>query len=150
MSANRIRPSELFAIIGNIDPDAYSNAAYETAWMDVESWGSVAAIIEAGTLGSSATIDAKFQSNTIGSDSGAGDVTGAAITQLTQVGTDSDKQAIIQVNVDKLTQGHKFMKLIVTVGVAACDMSAVVLGFHPRYAPASDWDKATVDEIVSV
>lgn len=150
MSASKIRPSDLVAVLGAIDPDAYSNAAYETAWIDVESFGSVFALIMAGTLGSSATVDAKFQSNTIASDSGAGDVTGAAITQLTQAGTDSDKQAIIELNVDKLTAGHKFVKLIVTVGTAASDMSAVVFGMHPRYAPARDWDAATVDEIVSV
>lgn len=142
-------PTDRAAVLGAIDPDAYSNAAYETAWIDVEAFGRVMALIMVGTLGSSATVDAKFQYNSIASDSGAADFSGAAITQLTQAGTDSDKQAIINLNVDNLPEGAKFVKLVVTVGVAASDMGAVVLGFDPRYAPASDYDAATVDSIAS-
>jgi len=142
-------PTDRVAVLGAIDPDAYSNAAYETAWIDVELFGRVQALIMVGTLGSSATVDAKFRYNSIASDSGAADVSGAAITQLTQAGTDSDKQAIINLNVDNLPEGAKFVKLIVTIGTAASDMGAVVLGFDPRYSPASNYDAATVDEIVS-
>ena len=142
-------PTDRAAVIGVIDPDAYSNAAYDTGWIDVESFGRVMAIISVGTLGSSATVDAKLQSAETSGGSGSSDVTGAAITQLTQGGTDSDKQAIINLNVDNLPEGDKFVKLIVTIGTAACDMGALLLGFDPRYAPASDYDAATVDEIVS-
>ena len=143
-------PSDRVAVLGVIDPDAYTAAAYDTGWIDVEAFGRVQAVIMAGDLGSSATIDAKLQSAETSSGTGVTDVSGGAITQLTQAGTDSNKQAIINCNVDNLPEGDKFVKLIVTVGTATSDMGAILLGFDPRYAPASDSDAATVDEIVSV
>jgi len=35
-----------------------------------------------------------------------------------------------------------------TVATATSDVGAVILGLDPRYAPASDFDLASVDEIV--
>lgn len=150
MSAPNSLPSERCAIVGVIDPDAYTNAAYTTACVPVSKFRRLQAIIMAGTLGSSATIDAKLFRAEDASGTNPTDITGASITQLTQAGTDSDKQAII--NYD--TQGEegnakKFIGLSVTVGVAASDMGALLLGFDPFQAPASSDDLASVDEIVS-
>ena len=142
-------PSDRVAVLKVIDPDAYTAAAYDTGWIDVELFGRVQAVIMAGDLGTNATIDAKFQSAEDGSGTGVTDVTGAAITQLTEAGTDSNKQAIINLHVDNLPDGDKFVKLIVTVGTATSDMGAILLGFDPRYSPASGYDVASVDEIVS-
>jgi len=145
-------PTEVAAVVGSIDPDAYSNAAYTTDYIALKYFRRYMAIIMAGTLGSSATIDAKLTVYTNSSGGGAYDVPGAAITQLTQAGTDSDKQAIINFNTDTIAGSTKYthMKLTVTVGTAASDMGAVVLGFDPCYGPASDADVSTVDEIVTV
>ena len=145
-------PTEIAAVVGSIDPDAYSNAAYQTDYIPLKNFRRYMAIIMAGTLGSSATIDAKLVAYTSAAGAGALDIPGAAITQLTQAGTDSDKQAIINFNTEVLAGNTKYthFRLIVTVGTAASDMGAVVLGFDPRYAPASDADASTVDEIVTV
>ena len=149
------KPSEIAAIVGVIDPDAYSNAAYETGWIPIKDFHRFMAIIMAGTLGSSATIDAKFQHASSSGGAGAEDITGKAITQLTQAGTDSDKQIILNLMPEECvgaalsfksgTATH--IKLIVTVGVAASDMGALVLGFHPRLQATADLDLTTVDEI---
>ena len=83
---------------------------------------------------------------------GALDIPGAAITALTQAGTDADKQAVINFNTDLLAGStlYTHFRLAMTTAVADCDAGAIVLGFDPRYAPASDNDATTVDEIVTV
>jgi len=145
-------PSEVAAIVGNIDPDAYAASTVATnEYIPLKFFRRFMAIVQAGDIVSTGTIDAKLISYTNGSGGGAADITGAAITQLTQAGTDSNKQVIINLNTDLLagsTATH--FKLSVTMGTAGADLSAIVLGFDPLYCPASDNDVATVDEIVSV
>ena len=144
------KPSELAAVVGVIDPDANSAATTTTGWIDMRDWGSLLAVIMAGDLGSSATLDAKFEQATSSGGAGAKDVTGKAITQLTQAGTDSNKQALINLRAADLDvdNGFRYARLSHTVGTATSDSGAVVLGFLPARGPASDFDAATVDEIV--
>lgn len=156
MLHGNMKAAEGAAIVGVIDPDAYSNAAYETSWIDVSKFQQLLAIIMAGTLGSSATINAKWQLNDISGDSGAEDITGKSITALTQAGTDSDKQALLSLRPEEMVGATKsfklgtarYAKLIVTVGVAASDMGAIVLGFGLRNGLVSANDLASVDEIL--
>ncbi len=147
-----LNPSQLAAVVGAIDPDANTAATFTTGWISMSTFVSIMAIIMVGTLGASATVDAKLEQATDASGTGAKDVTGSDITQLTQAGSDSDKQAIIECNAEDLDIANDFthVRLSVTVGTATSDIGAVVLGLDPRYAPASDYDAATVDEIVTV
>tara|TARA_R110000824_G_scaffold89623_8_gene219579 strand:+ start:150 stop:593 length:444 start_codon:yes stop_codon:yes gene_type:complete len=147
MSTNTLT-TERAAIVGVIDPDIHTAAAYDSDEVDMSLWGSIQATVMAGTLGSSATLDFKLQSAT-SSGGSFSDVTGKAITQLTQAGTDSDKQAVINLRGDELTAGHRYVKAVMTVGTATSDGGAIILGFDARHAPASDNDLASVDEIVS-
>lgn len=144
-------PTEVAALVGVIDPDAYAANTYTTGYISMALFRRFMAVITVGEMGTSATLDAKLVAYSDGSGGGAQDITGAAITQLTQAGTDSDKQAIINLNVDSLAgSGKTHFRLSVTTAAASVDFGAVVLGFDPRYAPASSADLATVDEIVSV
>lgn len=145
-------PSDMIAVVGSIDPDANAAATYTTGWVSMADFAWVMAIIQAGTLGASATLDAKLEQATDGSGTGAKDVTGSAITQLTKAGSDDDKQAIIQCCGEDLdlANGFDYVRLSMTVGTATSDCGAVLLGYGARYAPASDSDAATVDEIVTV
>jgi hypothetical protein len=147
---NRL-PSEQVAVVAVIDPDAYTAAAYSTGWVSLALFERFQAVIMAGDLGASATIDAKLTGATSSAGAGAVDITGAAITQLTQAGTDSNKVALINLNTDTLAgSGYTHARLTVTVGTATSDMAALLLGFAPLYAPASDNDASIVDEVVSV
>lgn len=142
-----IKPNDLCTLVGVIDPDANAAATYLTAAVDMANFDEVMAIVFAGTLGSSATIDAKLvQATTSGGT--YKDVTGKAITQLTQAGTDDDKQAIINCRSDELdvANGYRFVKLSMTVGTATSDSGAALLGLCARYQPPADL--ASVDEIV--
>lgn len=145
-----IRPSDQATFAGVIDPDAYTAATYTTGWVAMSTYEQVQGIVLAGTLGTSATIDAKLEQATDGSGTGAKDVTGKSITQLTQAGTDqSDKQAIINCRSDELDVDNDFthVRLSVTVGTATSDMAALLLGHNARYQPATD--ATSVDEVVS-
>lgn len=142
-----IKPSDRVTLIGVIDPDANTAATYLSAAIDMGNFESCMAIIMAGTLGTNATIDAKLvQATTSGGV--YKDVTGKAITQLTEAGTDSDKQAIINCQSEDLdvVNGYRYVKLSMTVGTATSDSGAVLLGLDSRYGPATD--ATTVDEVV--
>lgn len=144
-------PSERCAIVGVIDPDAYTANSYATAAAPVSKFRRFQAIVFVGDLGTNATVDAKLQRCTDAAGSSPTDITNAAITQLTDAGSDSNKQVII--NYD--TQGEegnakRFIRLLVTVATATSDMGAVLLGFDPFGKPASDDDLSSVDEIVSL
>ena len=144
-------PSDRAAIVGVIDPDAYTATTYATVAAPVSKFRRLQAIVFVGDLGSSATIDAKLQRCTDAAGSGPEDITGAAITQLTQAGTDSNKQAILNYDTqgEEGNQTNRFIRLLVTVGTATSDMGAVLLGFDAFNGPASDDDLSSVDEIVS-
>tara|TARA_R110000796_G_scaffold160130_6_gene276929 strand:+ start:280 stop:723 length:444 start_codon:yes stop_codon:yes gene_type:complete len=147
MSTNTL-PSERAAVVAVIDPDAATAAAYNSGWISMATFQSVMAIIQTGTLGTSATVDGKLQQATDSSGTGVKDIAGKAITQLVKA-TNDDDQAIIQCRSAELDVDNLFnhVRLVMTVGTATSDASAIVIGFDARHAPASDL--ASVVEIVS-
>jgi hypothetical protein len=149
MNSN-VKPSDRVAIVGNIDPDVYTASTVTTGWIDMSKFHAIMAIVQAGTLGSSATLNAKLQQATSAAGAGAKDITGKAITQLTQAGTDSDKQAVINLFADELdiNNGFTHVQLSMTIGTATSDAGAIVLGLDPVKDVASANDATTVDEIV--
>lgn len=150
MGANpNILPSSRQVMIGVIDPDANAAGALSTVWFSMADSETIQAIVMAGTLGTSATLDAKLEQAQDSSGTGAKDITGKAITQLTQAGGDSDKQAIINLRSEELDVEGAFThaRLTMTTAVATSDSAAIVLGANARYQPLADL--ASVDEVVS-
>jgi hypothetical protein len=121
-----------------------------TDYIPLKNFHRFMATLLVGDIVSTGTVDAKLIGYTSAAGAGAADISGSAITQLTQAGTDSNKQAVINLNTDSLA-GTAFthFRLSVTMGTAVAVVAAVVFGFDPRHAPASDGDVATVDEIKS-
>lgn len=144
------RPSEVTALVGIIDPDAYAAGAVSTGWVDASKFFKFLAIIMAGDLGASATLDAKIEQAKDASGTAAKDLTGKAITQLTKAGTDDNKQALINIRSEELdiNGGFTHLRLTMTTAAATSDSGGILLGFNPRYGPASDHDLTSVDEIV--
>lgn len=144
-----ILPSNEAVLVGIIDPDAYTAETYVTAWVPMSLFEAVQAIVMVGTMASTSTVDAKLRQATSAAGAGAKDIAGKVITQLTQAGTDSDKQAIINCRSDELdvAGGFTHVQLSVTVAAAASDMGGLILGHHARYQPAADL--ASVDEVVT-
>ena len=151
MHAN-VKPSARFAVVGAVDPDAYAAGTYTTGWIAAKDFHSFMAIVMAGTLGTNATLDAKLEQATSAAGAGAKDVSGTAITQMTQAGTDkSDKQAIVNLRQEQLdvANGFTHFRLSMTVATATSDAGGIVFGMDERYGPASDADAASVDQIVN-
>lgn len=142
--------SEEVAVLGVIDPDAYTTGSYTSDWCDMTQFKRVMAVIMAGTLGTTAGITGYVYQASDSSGTGAKAITGKSTTELTAVGTDSDKQAIINVREDELDVANDFTHVaaIIVVATATSDGGAIVLGGHPQNGPASDNDLSSVDEIV--
>ena len=146
-----MRATDIAAVAAAIDPDAYAAGTYTSGWVSLADFGQLAAVVQVGTLGASATVDAKLEQAQDSSGTGAKDITGKSITQLTKAGSDDDKQAVINLREDELDTDNNFdhARLSVTVAVAACDAAGLVIGVNPGYGPAADKDASTVDEIVA-
>lgn len=142
-----IKPSSRVLLLAAIDPDAYAANTYTTGWVDMSLWESMMALVAAGDLGSSATLDAKLEQATSAAGAGAKDITDKATTQLTQAGTDSNKQVVINLMSEDLdvTNGFRWVRLSMTIGTATSDAAGFLFGLDPRY---SGTDSTTVDEIV--
>ena len=121
MSGPNSLPSERVAVLGTIDPDVTVASTVTSDWCDLTKFKSGMAVIFAGTLGASATLDAKLEEAKDSSGTGAQDLTGKSITQLTQGGTDSDKQALINVRSEELSADYTHVHVSVTVGTATSD-----------------------------
>ena len=142
--------SERAAVAAVIDPDANTAAAYTSAYVSMSTFNQVLAIVPVCTMGSSATVDFKLVQATDSSGTSSKDISGKAITQLVKASNDDD-QAVINCRSEELdvANGFDYVAMTMTVGTAASDTSAIMLGMTPRYAPASDNDLASVQEIIS-
>jgi len=145
------KPSEVCAIAATIDPDAYSAATTVSDYVNMADFESVMIIILVGTMATNATLNAVVKQATSGAGAGAKNLTSSkAITELTEAGSDSDKQVIITVRAEELDLANDFTHIAISVtgAVAASDYGAVILGFNPRRAPTDGEDLASVAEIV--
>lgn len=143
-------PSERAAVVGVIDADAYTANTYTSGYISMALFERFMAVLTVGTMGTNATLNAKLIAYTDSAGSNPDDIAGSAITALTQAGTDSDKQVVINFDTANLAGTAKtHFRLSVTTATEAVDFGAIVLGFDPLYGPASDNDLATVDEIKS-
>lgn len=148
MSFN-VKGSEAVAVLDVVNPSAQGAGAATTGWVSAAQFQKFLAIIQAGTFGSSATIDAKIQQATSAAGAGAKDITGKAVTQLLAAGG-NNVQCEINLDAQELdvNGGFAFIQLSVTVGTAASGTSAVLLGLGGRLGPASNFNNASVVQIV--
>ena len=143
------KASELLAILATIDPASQAVGTATTGWIAIAGFNTLLAVIQTGVLGSSATVDAKVQQAQDSTGTGAKDITGRAITQIVKA-TGDNKQLLINVKPEELdtVNGFGFVRVTVTVGVAASITSAQLLGVNPRYAPADVGNQAAVVQVI--
>jgi hypothetical protein len=150
-----LNPNALFsqqvALVGIIDADAYAAGAVSTGWIAAKNFDQFLAIVAVGDMVATSTVDGKLEQATDGAGTGAKDITGKAITQFTAAGTDSNKQALINLRPEELDIANNFthFRLTMTVATAASDAMGIVLGGAPRIGNANENDLAAVDEIVA-
>jgi hypothetical protein len=141
--------SELISVLATIDPASQAAGTVTTGWISAGNHHNLLALIQSGVLGTGATLDAKIQQATDASGTGAKDVAGKAITQIVKATGDS-KQALINLRPDELdvNNGYAYVRLSVTVAVAASLTSAQLLGFNPRFAPGDASNQAAVAQVI--
>ena len=143
------KASEMLAILATIDPASQSAGTATTGWVSVANHHGLLAVVQTGVLGTLATVDAKLQQALDSSGTGAKDISGKAITQIVKA-TGDNKQALINLKPEDLdtVNGFGFVRVTVTVGVAASITSAQLLGVNPRFAPADAANQAAVVQVI--
>ena len=137
------------AVVGTIDPQSGTAGNYDTDGVDMSKFRRALFVLLVGAMTSTGTVNAKLQGSA--DNSTFVDITGKAITQLTEAGTDANKQALLEISDAELADTaatYRYVRMRVVTATAASLIAAVALGADPRYAPASDNDLASVDEIV--
>jgi len=146
-----VKPSDRAKYVGKIDPDAHAAGAVSSAWINAANAHNYLATVQTGVLGTDATIDAKLEQATTSGGAGAKDITGKAITQLTDIDSPNDASKVAQINLATeeldVEGGFDFFRLTVTVAVATSDVSALVQQFDRRYQPGAD--SSDVAEVVT-
>lgn len=142
--------TEVLAVAGIIDPDAYAASTVTTGWVAAKNFLRLAALVSVGDMVATATVNAKLEQATSAAGAGAKDVTGKAITALTQAGVDDNKQAWINLLPAELDvkNNFAFVRLSMTIAVAGSDAAGVLFGFMPARGPATDVDLTAVDEVI--
>ncbi|MEF8730827.1 MAG: hypothetical protein V5B40_02515 [Candidatus Accumulibacter meliphilus] len=127
-----IKGSETLSILATIDPASRAAGTVTTAWVSVVNFHAFLAVVETGVLGAAATLDAKIQQ--------ARDATG----------TGDNKQALINLRPENLdsNNGFAFLRLSLTVEVAASIVAGKLIGVHPRYATAEVFNQAAVVQAI--
>lgn len=142
------KPSERAAIVATIDPASLTANTYVSDWVDASKFDNLMAVILLGAITANGTFNAKLVQSAASDGANPADITGKAVTELTKAGSDDNKQVIINLRGDELAEGYRYVALSVTTATAATIAGAAILGFNPNYGPASDYDLASVDEIV--
>jgi hypothetical protein len=134
--------SDLISYQGLIEPVAGSST-YVTGWVYGGSADAFSALVTAGAV--TGTVDAKIEQASDSSGTGAKDLTGSDITQLTAAGS-----ALIQFKPGDLDNANDFthVRLSVTTSNAADVAAGALIGACVRNAPLASGSK--VDETVTV
>lgn len=141
--------SELVSILATIDPVSQGVGSVSTGWISAANHERFMALVQTGVLGTAATVDAKLQQAKDSSGTSAKDVTGKAITQIVKASGDN-KQALIDLRAAELDTngGFDYFNLTITVGAAASEVSATVIGDVAKNLPGSALNQAAVVQIV--
>lgn len=141
--------SEELSVLATIDPASQAAGTVTSGWINVANFHALLAIVETGILGAAATLDGKLQQAQDNIGTGAKDVTGKAITQIVKA-TGDNKQALINIKPEDIdnANGFGFVRLSLTIGVAASIVAGKLLGVNPRYATADAFNQAAVVQII--
>jgi hypothetical protein len=162
--SNSLPMAEVCLPLCALDPVSQAASAVTSAWVAVQNFHSFVALLDTGVFGGSATIDFKLMQATSSGGAGSKALTNPstgvakAITQLA-AGGGNNRLAAINARASDLDQanGYGYIAMVLTVGTAASLVSAVLLGFFPRFDPASDsganptynFGSASIAQIVS-
>lgn len=133
-----VNPNDLnqpVALLATIDPISQGAGTVSTPWVHSGAFRALLAIVQTGVLGASATVDAKLQQASDASGTGAADFpaqASKAITQIVKASGDNKQAIIVAPKWQGAGAGSKpYVRLSITVGTAASQISALLLGAQP-------------------
>jgi hypothetical protein len=141
--------SEQVALLATLDPVSQAASTVSSSWVSLANFHALLALVETGVLGAAATVDAKLQQAQDGAGAGVKDVAGKAIVQIVKASGDN-KQALINLQPEELdiANGFGYVRLSLTVGVAASIVAGKLIGLSPRYAAADAFNQAAVVQVL--
>lgn len=145
-----VKASEQVAILAAINPASQAAGSAVSGWILASQFQKFLALVQVGVFGASATVDANIQQATSSGGAGAKAIgSGVAITQMLAAGG-NNVQAEINLDAQQLdtNNGFDYIQLTITVGTAATVIAGALVGFNPRLAPASDFNNASVAQVV--
>lgn len=143
------KPSEHLSVLATIDPVSQAPGVISTGYVSIKNHFAILAAIQTGLLGAAATVDAKLQQALDAAGTSVKDITGKAITQVVKASGDN-KQVLVNAKVADLDTegGFSFVRLTVTVGVAASQVNAMLIGAYPRYEDGALFNQVGVLQVV--
>lgn len=143
--------SERLAIVGVVNPASYGAGEQLSAAISLSGLRRLMAVVQTGVMGASATIDVSLKGSTTSGGTYTA-ITGAALVQIVKA-TGDNIQAELEVSpqrIEDLALGYTFVKLSVTVGVAASIVGAQVFADRTRYVDAALYDLSSVKQKVTL
>ena len=116
--ANRITFAVALACVSK------SAGSTTSAAIDMTGYSKGSLVVQAGVIASSGTVDCKVQTSATSGGSYA-DLTGAAITQMTEAGGDSGSTVIVDF---EIPNGKPHVKTVLTNATAAAIQGVLVIG----------------------
>lgn len=140
------RFSETAEVLAHIPADS-ETVEVNTGWIFAGNHHRYAVLISLGDMAATATFDIDVEQAQDSTGTGAKNITGKSITQLTQAGGDGNQTLIIELKGTELdvSGGFPYIQVEVTPANAAVEFAVFLLGLVPRYAPVST---TNVEEIV--
>lgn len=141
------RMHENHELISHYPADSETSAP-TIQWDSIANFIEISVWVSVGDIATSGTFDAKLRQATDASGTGAKDITGASITQLTQAGSDSNKVVVLSVLAENLDvdNGFTHVGLVATPATAATEFAAIVFGVRPRHRPVAT---TAIEEVVT-
>jgi hypothetical protein len=136
--------SEKMAVLAKTFPVNGNNAATATTGFHAKNFDEYLAMLSLGVIDQ--TVDFKLQCSDLVSGTYT-DIPGKAITQVP--GTGDNTVRIIDLKAEEIPEGRPFIRALTTVANGTSSLIDVtIFGLRPRTGPATDYDLASVAQIV--
>jgi len=139
MANYTMRFTEEYQFGGHLYPANKAVATHNTDWLDMRDHHRAQFIVIVGEMAAGATVDFKLQEATDSDGSGAQDIDGKSITQLTQAGGDANSICVVEIQAEEMdvADDFRYLRGVLTVGSDTAYASVIPLRGPTRLAPVS-------------
>lgn len=142
--------TQQIAVATHISPAAARAAgSYVTPAVDTTLFKRLVALLQVGTLAGSATVNARFQHNSVSASSDAGwaDINSTSCITSSFASASNDKVGQLELRLDQNPSTSRYVRALVSTATSTWIGGAIVYG-EPIYKPATDRDSVDVVQTV--